>query len=124
MIGALRVYISCVDVVTEIMAVLKANGYGHGSVPLAKYLEAHGFRHFAVATGQEGEEMRKAGVRGNIHVLGIKTITLEMPAFSSKWVIIAQIGGDILMEYFFLFLHENDYSEYSLEVPQRDAFIK
>ena len=58
------------SVFSEIMAVLKANGYGHGSVPMAKFLEAHGFRHFAVATGQEGEEMRRAGVKSNIHVLG------------------------------------------------------
>ena len=49
---------------------VKANAYGHGSVPLSKYLQRHGFRHFAVASAQEGEELRQAGITGNIHVLG------------------------------------------------------
>ena len=49
---------------------VKANAYGHGSVQVSKYLQDHGFRHFAVATGLEGEELRAAGIKGNIIVLG------------------------------------------------------
>ena len=56
--------------ISVIMAVIKANAYGHGSVPLAKYLQRHGSQHFAVASAQEGEELRQAGITGNIHVLG------------------------------------------------------
>ena len=52
------------------MAVVKANAYGHGSVAVAKYLESHGLRHFAVASALEGEELRQAGIKANIHVLG------------------------------------------------------
>ena len=49
---------------------VKANAYGHGSVAVAKYLESHGLRHFAVASALEGEELRQAGIKANIHVLG------------------------------------------------------
>ena len=52
------------------MPVVKANAYGHGSVQLSKYLQDHGFRHFAVATSLEGEELRAAGINGTIIVLG------------------------------------------------------
>lgn len=55
---------------TVIMAVIKANAYGHGSVPLAKYLQRHSSQDFAVASAQEGEELRQAEITGNIHVLG------------------------------------------------------
>lgn len=55
---------------TEVIAVVKANAYGHGSVAVAKYLESHGLRHFAVASALEGEELRQAGIKANIHVLG------------------------------------------------------
>ena len=55
---------------TEIMPVVKANAYGHGSTHLAKYLQDNGYRQFAVATALEGEELRTAGITGNIHVLG------------------------------------------------------
>ena len=52
------------------MPVVKANAYGHGSTHLAKYLQDNGYRQFAVATALEGEELRAAGITGNIHVLG------------------------------------------------------
>ena len=52
------------------MPVVKANAYGHGSTHLAKYLQDNGYRQFAVATALEGEELRTAGITGNIHVLG------------------------------------------------------
>ena len=37
----------------EIMAVLKANAYGHGLEPTADFLSRQGVRHFAVATVEE-----------------------------------------------------------------------
>ena len=50
--------------------VVKANAYGHGSVAICKFLEEHGYYDFAVATGSEGEELRRVDVSGNIYVLG------------------------------------------------------
>ncbi|WP_232698066.1 serine racemase VanT catalytic subunit [Brevibacillus daliensis] len=54
----------------EIMAVTKAQAYGHGGWQIAKYVSKLGINHFAVATIDEGIELRKKGVRGDILVLG------------------------------------------------------
>ena len=56
--------------VTEVMSVLKGNAYGHGAVPVARHLEKHGFTYFTVATSLEGEELRQAGIKGFIQILG------------------------------------------------------
>lgn len=54
----------------ELMAVLKANAYGHGAVLCARELERAGVRAFAVASAGEGAELRRAGLAGEILVLG------------------------------------------------------
>lgn len=55
---------------TEIMAVIKANAYGHGAVPVARTLLAEGVQRFGVALPEEGVELRQAGITAPIHVLG------------------------------------------------------
>ncbi len=55
---------------TKIMAVVKANAYGHDSVIISKKLESIGICDFAVATLEEGIELRKNNIKGNILVLG------------------------------------------------------
>ena len=54
----------------RLMAVLKADGYGHGSVLCARVLHHAGVRDIAVATLTEGIRLRRAGVRGTILILG------------------------------------------------------
>lgn len=54
----------------RLMAVVKADAYGHGAVPVARHLEREGIDAFAVACLEEGIILRKAGVKGNILVLG------------------------------------------------------
>lgn len=54
----------------EIMAVVKANAYGHGSVEVAKYLSRIGIHAFAVATIDEGIHLRRQGIKGEILILG------------------------------------------------------
>ncbi|MEA1881733.1 MAG: alanine racemase [Candidatus Marinimicrobia bacterium] len=49
-----------------IMAVVKANGYGHGGVVCAKALEEYGYQFFAVFTLDEGIELREAGIKSDI----------------------------------------------------------
>src|SRR5262245_47489893 len=49
---------------------IKANAYGHGAVPVARRLEAAGARFLGVALVEEGEELREAGVRAPVLVLG------------------------------------------------------
>ncbi len=54
----------------ELMAVLKADAYGHGAICSARCLQRAGTRAFAVACLQEGIALRKSGIRGTILILG------------------------------------------------------
>ncbi|MCS7080387.1 MAG: alanine racemase [Chloracidobacterium sp.] len=54
-----------------VMAMVKANAYGHGLVPVATYLQnAVGADWFGVATPEEGAALRRAGITRPILVLG------------------------------------------------------
>lgn len=56
---------------TQIIAVLKADGYGHGAVPIAGILEKYSYIWgIAVATVEEGLELRRAGIKKPILILG------------------------------------------------------
>lgn len=52
------------------MAVVKADAYGHGAVGVSRALEAAGVDWLGVALLEEGAEVRRAGVRVPILVLG------------------------------------------------------
>lgn len=54
----------------KVMAVVKADAYGHGAIPVAKLLEQCGADWFGVATVEEAIELRRAGVRKPILLLG------------------------------------------------------
>lgn len=54
----------------ELMAVVKANAYGHGAVPVCRRLRRCGVRTFAAACLSEGVELRRHGIRGTILILG------------------------------------------------------
>jgi alanine racemase len=55
---------------SEILAVVKADAYGHGMVPVARCLETAGIRKFGVAYVEEGVRLRRSGIRGSILVMG------------------------------------------------------
>ncbi|MGE5189360.1 MAG: alanine racemase [Gemmatimonadota bacterium] len=55
---------------SSVLAVVKADGYGHGAAPVARALSAAGARMFGVATVEEGVELREAGIAEPIVVLG------------------------------------------------------
>ena len=55
---------------TAIMAVVKADGYGHGFGTVAGALSQLGIQHFGVATVEEGVLLREAGIPGAILVMG------------------------------------------------------
>ncbi len=65
-----RVLRGCLASGTELMAVVKADAYGHGAVPIARTLRRQGIRAFAVACLSEGIALRRAGIRGTILILG------------------------------------------------------
>lgn len=53
-----------------VMAVVKANAYGHGAVPVARTLQEAGAHSFAVACLGEALELRGGGISAPILVLG------------------------------------------------------
>lgn len=53
----------------KVLSMVKANGYGHGAVPVAKTLAKAGTDAFGVATLEEGVELRQAGIVAPILVL-------------------------------------------------------
>jgi alanine racemase len=55
---------------TALMAVVKADAYGHGSIEVATTVLAAGATWFAVATVPEGIELREAGITAPILLLG------------------------------------------------------
>lgn len=59
----------------RMMAVVKANAYGHGAAGISLKLNQWGVESFAVATIDEGIELRKCGVRGEILVLGYTSVS-------------------------------------------------
>lgn len=54
----------------RIMAVVKANAYGHGLIDCARTLVGEGVAYFGVGFLEEGIELRRAGIRTPILVLG------------------------------------------------------
>ena len=56
---------------TKIIAVLKADGYGHGALPIAEHIEPLPYIWgFAVACVEEGAALRKGGIKKPILILG------------------------------------------------------
>lgn len=53
-----------------ILAVVKADAYGHGAVEVARALAAVGAGHFAVACLEEAVALRSAGIEGEVLILG------------------------------------------------------
>lgn len=60
----------CLHPSQRVMAVVKADAYGHGAVPVSKALRDAGIIDFAVATLEEARTLRRAGIDTNLLVLG------------------------------------------------------
>ncbi len=54
----------------RVMVAVKADGYGHGALTVAKTLADEGCGHFGAATIAEGRELRQAGVDARIYLMG------------------------------------------------------
>jgi alanine racemase len=75
---------------TELCAVVKADGYGHGAVPSARAALAGGATWIAVATAREAEELRAGGMDARLLVMGALTsedldLALEADADVVAW---------------------------------------
>lgn len=65
-----RWYMNHVGSDVKVMAVVKTDAYGHGAVPVAQALSNIGVSGFAVATVNEGVELRSSGIKQPILILG------------------------------------------------------
>lgn len=62
----------CKDIIRshKIMAVVKADAYGHGDIQIARVLQSEGVRLFAVSNIEEALTLRTSGITGEILILG------------------------------------------------------
>jgi len=67
---------------TRVMAVVKADAYGHGAVSVAQIVSEAGVSGFAVATIPEGIQLREAGIDKPILVLGAAHTADEVGAIA------------------------------------------
>lgn len=68
----------------KIMAVVKANAYGHGIVEVSRVLEAEGVDYFGVASVDEALSLRDSGIKTPILVLGAVLEDEIEPAIESN----------------------------------------
>ena len=81
--GNVRLIRSAVPEKTRLMAVVKADAYGHGAVQVAKAALEAGASFLAVASVEEGLQLRAAGFTAPILVLGlVNELSAEKAAFS------------------------------------------
>ena len=77
-------YLRCTEIVGEkvkVMAVVKADAYGHGAVKVSTSLQEQGCDMFGVATVDEGLELRQSGITVPIVLLsGINSDEIEQVA--------------------------------------------
>jgi alanine racemase len=66
------------DAGVDVLAAVKANGYGHGSVHVARHLSTLGIDRFGVATAEEALALRAGGVTGEILLFGPAGRTHEL----------------------------------------------
>lgn len=55
---------------TKIMAIIKADGYGHGAVSVARFLDSIHVDGYGIAIIEEGVDLRKAGINKPLLILG------------------------------------------------------
>ncbi|NHZ87038.1 MAG: alanine racemase [Planctomycetia bacterium] len=85
-----------------LVTVVKANGYGHGAVPVALALQKEGVNFFAVFTFEEAKELRDNGITGDILIFSrINHTFVEAAADLDITLILSQrIDIDILQDLF------------------------
>ncbi|MGD8462669.1 MAG: alanine racemase [Anaerolineae bacterium] len=81
-----------VDIVgpdVTVLAVLKADGYGHGAVRVARIALNNGARYLGVASINEGELLRKSGIAAPILVLGYT------PAWQARELVLNDLAATL-----------------------------
>ena len=79
----------------NIMAVVKANGYGHGTVEVSSVLERAGVNYLGVATTDEAIRLRDHGITVPILILG-SVLPYEVPVAVEKDITLSLSGEELL----------------------------
>ena len=69
-----KIYKKNIPSKSSVMAVVKADAYGHGDVEIAKALSNLGVNHWAVSNIEEALRIRESGIKGEILILGYTPI--------------------------------------------------
>ena len=82
----------------RIMAVVKADGYGHGAVAAAKLLRSEGASWFAVSNLEEAAQLRLAGITEPILILSYTppAEAARLAALSVTQAVIGREYGELL----------------------------
>lgn len=72
---------------TRVMGIVKANAYGHGAIQVAKTLREHGVDLFGVALVSEALELKRAGIDGDIMILGYTPFELFKDAIENEIIL-------------------------------------
>ena len=87
-----RQFKQCLKAGTALMAVVKADAYGHGAVRVAQLALQAGASQLAIATLGEGIELREAGITAPILILGAINTPEEIAAIV-HWQLQPTIGS-------------------------------
>lgn len=76
---------------TRFIAVVKANAYGHGAIPVSRIALSAGADWLAVAIPEEAVELRAAGFQAPILVLGMSLP--EQASIFADYDLVAAVGS-------------------------------
>ena len=112
-----------------LMTVVKANGYGHGTIPVAQALQQEGVNFFAVFTIEEAKELRENGILGDILIFSrLNREFVEEAADLNVTLILSQKDDIEILQELFLKNHKRpkvhlkiDTGMTRLGIPYEDA---
>ena len=97
-----EIYRSQLNPGTQVMAVVKADAYGHGDREVAHALRAIGIDFFVVSNIKEAMSLRKTGITGMILVLGytpIQEIELAISNDITQTIVCEDYAQEIIKQY-------------------------
>ncbi|MBQ8709933.1 MAG: bifunctional UDP-N-acetylmuramoyl-tripeptide:D-alanyl-D-alanine ligase/alanine racemase [Bacteroidaceae bacterium] len=78
LVNNVRYYRRFMQPETKMVCMVKASGYGVGSLETSKTLQDNGVDYLAVAVADEGADLREAGITANIMIMNPETTSFKM----------------------------------------------
>ncbi len=97
----------------QVMAMVKAFGYGSGSVEVARALQFHHVNYLAVAYADEGVELRKAGIHTPIMVMNVDEAAFDTLV---QYHLEPEIFSFELLEQFSLFIQKQGLPNFPIHI--------